>query len=87
MVMLSAVRHFVRIILFTASTLPPGSSTEHMFCYGDRMKTATAKLKVGGITQNIEREHACFQEKYSKVCITRPAVNENLCGDSHTEHV
>ena len=42
------------------------------------MKTATAK--VGGITQNIERERTCFQ-KYSKVCITRPAVNENLCGD------
>ena len=37
--------------------------------------------------QNIERERACFQEKYSKVCITRAAVNETLCEDSHTEHV
>ena len=41
--------------------------------YGDKMKTATAK--VGGITQNIERECACFHEKYSEVCITRAAVN------------
>ena len=57
MVMLSAVRHFVRITLFIAST-PPGSSTEHVFCYGDKMKTVTAKLKVGGIMQNIERERA-----------------------------
>ena len=29
----------------------------------------------------------CFQEKYSKVCITRAAINENECEDSHTEHV
>ena len=40
------------------------------------MKTATAK--VGGITQSIERERARFQEKYSEVCITRAAVNENV---------
>ena len=26
-------------------------------------------------------------DKYSKVCITRAAVNENVCEDSHTEHV
>ena len=38
------------------------------------MKTATAK--VGDITQNMEIERARFQEKYSKVCITRAAVNE-----------
>ena len=56
-----------------------------MFSYGDKMKTATAK--VGGITQNVERKHARFQEKYSKGGITRAAVNENVCEDSHTEHV
>ena len=60
MLTLSAICHFVRIILFIASS-PPGSSTEHVFSYSDKMKTATAK--VGGITQNIERECACFQEK------------------------
>ena len=79
MLILSAIRHFV-----IAST-PPGSSTEHMFSYGDKMKTGTAK--VGGITQNTERKRARFQEKYSKVCITRAAVNENVCEDSHTEHM
>ena len=47
MSMLSAIRHFVRIALFIAN-MPPGSSTEHMFSYGDKMKTATAK--VGGMT-------------------------------------
>ena len=81
MLILSAVRHFVRIALST----PPGSSTKHVFSYGDKMKTATAK--VDGIMQNIERKCARFQEKYSKVCITRAAVNENVCEDSHTEHV
>ena len=65
--------------------MPPGSSTEHVFSYRDKMKTATAK--VGGITQNIERKRARFQEKYSKVCITRVAVNENVCEDFHTERV
>ena len=49
------------------------------------MKTGTDK--VGSITQNIERKRACFQEKYSKGGITRAAVNENVCEDSHTEHV
>ena len=49
------------------------------------MKTATTE--VGGFMQNIERERACFQKKYSKVCITRAAVNENACEDSHTEHM
>ena len=49
------------------------------------MKTTTAK--VGSITQNVERKCARFQEKYSKVCIMRDAVNENVCEDSHTEHV
>ena len=39
---------FVRTTLFIVST-PPGSSTEHVFRYGDKMKTATAK--VAGITQ------------------------------------
>ena len=52
---------------------------------GDKMNTGTAKG--AGITQNIERKRARFQEKYSKVCITRAAVNENVCEDSHTEHV
>ena len=84
MLMLSAIRHFVRITLFIVSS-PPGSSTEHVFSYGDRMKTATAK--VAGKTQNIERKRAHFQEEYSKVCITRAAVNENICEDSHTEHM
>ena len=65
--------------------MPPRSSTEHVFSYGDKMKTATAK--VGGVMQNIERKRARFQEKYSKVCITRAAVNDNVCEDSHTEHV
>ena len=80
MLILSAIRHFVRITLFIAST-PPGSSTKHVFSYGDKMKTATAK--VDGIMQNIERKRARFQEKYSKVCITRAAV----CMYYHTEHV
>ena len=49
MLMLSAIRHFVRITLFIAST-PPGNSTEHVFrykcsLYGDKMKTATAKVR------------------------------------------
>ena len=83
MLMLSAIRHFVRITLFIVRTPPPpGSSTEHVFSYSDRMKTATAK--VAGIMQNIKRKHARFQEKYSKVRIMRAAVNENVCEDSHT---
>ena len=53
-----------------------------MFSYGDKMKSA--KVKVGGIMQNIERKRARFKEKYSQVCITRVAVNENVCEDSHT---
>ena len=72
----------------TVSWAGPGnkvSSTEHVFGYSDKMKTATAK--VGGITQNIERKRARFQEKYSKGGITRAAVNENVCEDSHTVHV
>ena len=48
------------------------------------MKTGTAK--VGSVTQNIEKKRAHFQEKYSKGGITRAAVNENVCEDSHTEH-
>ena len=56
-----------------------------MFSCGDKMKTETAK--VGSITQNIERKRARFQEKYSKGGITRAVVNENVCEDSHTEHV
>ena len=64
---------------------PARSSTEHVFSYGDKMKTGTAK--VGSITQNIERKRARFMEKYSKGGITRAAVNENVCEDSHTEHV
>ena len=51
------------------------------------MKTATAKPKVGGITQNIDLGYACFQEKYYRVCIARAAVNESVCEDSHAEHV
>ena len=47
---------------------------------------ATAKPKVGGITQNIDLGYACFQEKY-KVCIARTAANESVCEDSHAEHV
>ena len=42
---------------------------------------------MGSITQNIERKRARFKEKYSKGGITRTAVNENVCEDSHTEHV
>ena len=48
------------------------------------MKTAKA---AGSITQNIGLEYACFQEKYYRVCMARAAVNENVCEDSHTEHV
>ena len=81
MLMLSAMCHVVRITLFIAS-MPPRSSTENVFSYSDKMKTATAK--VGGIMQNIERKRARFQEKYSKVCIMRAAVNENACEGSHT---
>ena len=53
MLILSAICHFVRITLFVVST-PPGSSTEHVFSYSDKMKTATAK--VGGIMQNKKDE-------------------------------
>ena len=63
---------------------PARSSTEHVFSCGDNMKTETAKV---GITQNIERKRARFQEKYFKRGITRAVVNENVCEDSHTEHV
>ena len=79
MLILSAIRHFVRITLFIVSTPtppPPRSSTEHVFSYSNKMKTATAK--VAGITQNIERKCARPQEKYSKVCITRAAVNVHM---------
>ena len=76
MLILSAIRHFVTITLFIVST-PPGSSTEHMFSYGDKMKTATAKV-AAWYNANIEMKCARFQEKYSKVCITRTAVNENV---------
>ena len=31
------------------------------------------------IMQYIVRECACFQEKYYKVCVARPAVNESVC--------
>ena len=44
------IRHFVRITLFIVSR-PPRSSTEHVFSYGDKMKTATAK--VGGINAKV----------------------------------
>ena len=44
MLMLSARRHFVRITLFIAST-PPGSSTECVFSYRDKM-TAAARQDV-----------------------------------------
>ena len=67
------------------STPPARSSTEHVFSYGDKMKTGPAK--VSSIRQNIERKRTRFQEKYSKGGITRAAVNENVCEDSHTEHV
>ena len=50
------------------------------------MKTATAKPKVGGITQNIDLGYACFQ-KYYRVCIARAAANESVCEDSHAEHM
>ena len=51
------------------------------------MKTATAKPKVGGITQNIDLGYACFQEKYYRVYIARAPANESVCEDSHAEHV
>ena len=34
--------------------------------------------------QNMERECACLQEKYYRVCIARAAVNESVPEDSHT---
>ena len=49
------------------------------------MKVATAK--VSGIPQNINRECACFQEKYYRVCIGRASVSESVCVDSHAEHM
>ena len=66
---------------------PPGSSTEHMFSYSDKVKNATAK--VGGITQSIERKRAPASRRSILRCvaITRAAVNERVCEDSHTEHV
>ena len=70
-------------LLESISKVQTGKSL--VFSFGDKMKTAT--VKVGGITQNTEKKHARFQENYSKVCITRAAVNENVCEDSHTEHV
>ena len=36
----------------------PGSSTQNMFSYGDKMKTATAK--VGGIMHLKHREETCM---------------------------
>ena len=48
------------------------------------MKTATVKVI---IAQNIDLGYACFQEKYYRVCISRAAVNESLCEDSHAEYV
>ena len=41
----------------------------------------------GSITQNIGLGHACFQEKYYRVCIARAAVNESVREDSHAEHM
>ena len=83
-VILSAITPFFRTTLFIACTPLAGSSTEHVFYI---MKTARAKPKVGGITQNIDLGYACFQEKYYRVCIARAAVNESVCQDSHAEHV
>ena len=48
MLILSAIRHFVRTELFIACMPPAGSSTEHVLTYSLlwKMKTATAKPKV-----------------------------------------
>ena len=51
------------------------------------MKTATAKVRWNNAKH---REGMCMppgEVGYSKVCITRAAVNESVCEDSHTEHV
>ena len=58
-----------------------------MFSYGQDEDCNSQSRWLGSITQNIERKRARFKEKYSKVCITRVAVNENVCEESHTEHV
>ena len=75
----------IELLLSIYMTRQYAPSPKAVFSYGDKMKTGTAK--VGSITQNIERKRARFQEKYSKGGITRAAVNENVCEDSHTEHV
>ena len=38
-----------------------------------------SQSQVYSIMQDRERECACFQEKYYKVCVARPAVNESIC--------
>ena len=81
MLMLSAIRHFVRITLST----PPEAQLS--MCLLTVKDERWQQPKSGGIMQNIERGCACFQEKYYKVCIARAAVNESVCEDSHTEHM
>ena len=75
MLMLNAIRHFVtvRITLFIASTpLEAQLSTCSDIAYHDKMKTPTANVR----WYNAKHREgcACFQEKYSKVCITRADV-------------
>ena len=87
MLILSAVRHFVRITLFIACMTPAGSSTKHVLDMAYCERWRRQQPRSGGTSQNIDLGYACFQEKY---CIARAAainVNENVCEDSHAEHL
>ena len=58
MSILSAICHFVRIILFIARTPPTRSSTEHVFIYREMEQPKS------GDVLYIDGGSACFQEKY-----------------------
>ena len=73
--MLSAMRDFVRTMSFIASTPPEAQlSINPDIAYHDKMQTATAKVRWYSAKH---REGMCCFQKYSRVCITRAAVNES----------
>ena len=56
------------------------------YTYHERRRRRLPRSVIA-ITQNIDLEYACFQEKYYRVCIAKAAVNETVSEDSHAEHV
>ena len=81
MLLLSAIRHFARIIdlLFIETTPPPPEAqlstwSENYLSVKDELGNSQSQVSRSSMTQNIERRCACFQEK----CITRAAVNESV---------